>query len=195
MNNLANQGLIATTRYMKSARNILLIVCTVLVFASSANAEESDGHSFYKVTTYNLGTSVDFQEFSPITGQKNYGPLLITSTKADILGDDQLNDPQLETSLNKSATDGFAIAAQFSPTAKIALRGVVGITKNTYDPNTENHVSSWEANLGVIYTMFKNFSYGVHFGYMDTGDLFKERNTLKDVESIIMISNQLTMSF
>jgi hypothetical protein len=30
---------------------------------------------------------------------------------------------------------------------------------------------------------------------MDTGDIFKERNAYTDVESIIMISNQLTMSF
>ncbi|MDP3480645.1 MAG: hypothetical protein Q8R88_12805, partial [Desulfoprunum sp.] len=71
----------------------------------------------------------------------------------------------------------------------------VGVTKNNWGSNTSKHDSSWEANLGLIYKMYKNFSYQVHFGYMDTGDLFKERNTYKDVESIIMVNNQLTMSF
>jgi hypothetical protein len=30
---------------------------------------------------------------------------------------------------------------------------------------------------------------------MDTGDLFSDKSTYADVESIIMISNRLTMSF
>jgi hypothetical protein len=35
----------------------------------------------------------------------------------------------------------------------------------------------------------------MHFGFMDTGDLFKRNNAYSDVESIVMISNQLSMSF
>ena len=58
-----------------------------------------------------------------------------------------------------------------------------------------NYDSSWEANLGVIYKLFNNFSYEMHFGFMDTGDIFKKSNAYSDVESIVMISNQLTMSF
>lgn len=178
---------------MKIVLKSALIVVFLMTVISPAMAEEAS-HSLYKVTTYNLGTSLDFQDFAPVNIRK-YKPLLITGTKADILDDDQFKNTSFETSENKTATDGFAIAAEYSPTAKIALQGVVGITKNSWDPSTAKHESSWEANLGVIYKMFKNFSYEVHFGYMDTGDLFKERNTFKDVESIIMVSNQLTMSF
>lgn len=159
-----------------------------------ARAEEPITHSLYKVTTYNLGTSLDFQDFSPINIQK-YKPLLITGSKADILGADQYRELGHETSADKAATNGFAVAAEYSPLSKLALQGVIGVTKNSWDPSNANHESSWEANLGVIYKMFKNLSYEMHFGYMDTGDLFKERNTYTDVESIIMISNQLTMSF
>lgn len=178
---------------MKIALKFALIAISLLI-VSSATAEEPASHSLYKVTTYNLGTSVDFQDFTAVK-IRNYEPLLITGTKSDILDSDQFKNTSLGTSENKTATDGFAIAAEYSPTASIALQGVVGITKNSWDPNISKHDSSWEANLGVIYKMFKNFSYEVHFGYMDTGDLFKERNTYKDVESIIMVSNQLTMSF
>ena len=165
---------------MKNSFILLLLLFFVLTVASAAPAGES--------------AALDFQDFAPINSQK-YAPLLITNTKADILGADQIKDLHSETSPNKAATDGFAISAEYSPNAKLALQGVVGITKNSWDPNNAKHESSWEANLGVIYKMFKNFSYQVHFGYMDTGDLFKERNTYKDEESIIMISNQITMSF
>lgn len=55
--------------------------------------------------------------------------------------------------------------------------------------------SSWEANLGFIYKLVNNLSYEVHFGYMDTGDLFTDQSSYSDVENIIMVSNQLTMSF
>ena len=180
---------------MKAINRIFILTAIYLAACSTVQAGEQVSHSLYKVTTYNLGTSIDFQEFSTVNYQEKFDPLLITNSQADILDAEQLNDPRFETSVNRSATNGFAIAAQYSPTAKIALQGVMGITKNNWDPNTAKHESSWEANLSVIYKMFHNFSYEVHFGYMDTGDLFKERNSYKDVESIIMISNQLTMSF
>ncbi len=176
---------------------VIKSICTalfILAMAAPVKAEEQISHSLYKVTTYNLGTSVDFQDFAPVSSEK-YKPLLITSTKADILGSDQNKDLNLETSANKTATRGFAVAAEYSPLSRLALQGVLGVTKNSWDPSSTDHASSWEANLGVIYKMFNNLSYELHFGYMDTGDLFKERNTYTDVESIIMISNKLTMSF
>jgi hypothetical protein len=178
-------------------KKIAQFICAAIVFLAPVHhalAEEPSSHSLYKVTTYNLGASVDFQDFSTVNPVK-YKPLLITSTKADILGADRFRDVNLTSTDDKNAVQGFAIAAEYSPLSKIAVQGVVGVTKNTWDPNTAEHQSSWEANLGVIYKMFGNLRYEMHFGYMDTGDLFKERNSYTDVESIIMISNQLTMSF
>ncbi len=180
-----------------SMRYSFRLICSIFVllaFAHGVQAEEPATHSLYKVTTFNLGSSVDFQDFSPVNSAK-YRPLLITSTKVDILGADRFRDINFNISEDKSGVSGFAIAAEYSPLSKIAVQGVVGVTKNNWDPNTAEHQSSWEANLGVIYKMFGNLRYEMHFGYMDTGDVFKERNTYTDVESIIMISNQLTMSF
>lgn len=179
---------------MKIVLKSICAAISLLIMAGSAMAEEQASHSLYKVTTYNLGTFLDFQDFSPISTEK-FKPLLITSTKADILGADQHRELNIGASANKTATRGFAVAAEYSPLSKLALQGVIGVTKNSWDPSTADHETSWEANLGIIYKMFNNLSYEMHFGYMDTGDLFKERNTYTDVESIIMISNKLTMSF
>ena len=87
--------------------------------------------------------------------------------------------------------------AQFNATKKFSLLGAFGLTRNLWAPDSINYEneSSWEANLGVIYKLLNNLSYEIHFAYMDTGDLFTERSSYNDVESIIMVSNQLTMSF
>ena len=90
---------------MKNALQLLFLSFFILAVVSTARAEDSATHSLYKVTTYNLGTALDFQDFSPINSQK-FKPLLITGTKADILDADQLKDPNLEASANKAATDG-----------------------------------------------------------------------------------------
>lgn len=163
-------------------------------FASVGFAQGADleTHSAYKVTTYNLGTVVDFEGATNVDVQ-DYEPLMITSTAADVLGADR---SALFGTATERASSGFAVSAQFNATQNIALQGAIGMTKNAWASATlADQKSSWEANLGVIYRLFSNLNYEVHFGYMDTGDLFKERSDYSDVESIIMISNKLTMSF
>lgn len=54
---------------------------------------------------------------------------------------------------------------------------------------------SWEINLGVAYQFFDNFAYEIHFGYMDTGDLYKDSAKFMDLEEITIVTNKLTMSF
>lgn len=179
---------------MKFSFQVLCTLAFLMIAAPSLQAEESPTHSLYKVTTYNLGTAADFQDFSPINSAR-YRPLLIASTKDDVLGADRFRDVTFGTSDERGSANGFAVAAEYSPLSKVAIQGVVGVTKNSWETSTSENKSSWEANLGVIYKMFGNLQYEMHFGYMDTGDIFKERNAYTDVESIIMISNQLTMSF
>jgi hypothetical protein len=121
---------------------------------------------------------------------------MITRTTADIFSSQPTEWNQFQFSSGKKLTQGFAVSADFFATQNLALHGIIGITKNdmstTYKADFD---SSWEANLGVVYKLFNNISYEMHFGYMDTGDLFKKSNIYNDVENIVMISNQLTMSF
>lgn len=160
----------------------------------NSTAEEFEKLSAYKVTTYNLGALMDFQETADIRLQ-NFEPLLITSTKADILNHQSLTEPSLRTTPDLGTSTGFAISAEYKPTDSFSLQGTFGMAKNNWDPSLDEHESSWEANLGLVYKLLDNLNYEVHFGYMETGDVFKERSTYSDVESIIMVSNKLSMSF
>ena len=176
---------------------ILTIMLVVFIYGSS-NAEDLQTHSIYKVTSYNLGAILDVQESSKSKFSGSFNPLLITNTTADILDNGQDRTVSwVEADSHTASTRGIAVAAQFSATRKFALHGAFGLTKNLWTPDSINYEneSSWEANLGVIYKLLNNLAYEVHFAYMDTGDLFTERDSYNDVESIIMVSNRLTMSF
>lgn len=179
---------------MKHFTSILSGIFIVLTCSFGAYAEEAQTHNLYKVTTYNLGALLGEQGAAGYSMQ-NYEPLLITSTKADILNEQQIASDQIDSAGLASAAQGFAISAEYSATPQLAVQGVFGITQIGKEPSAFNSPSSWEANLGVIYRFLDNLSYQIHFGYMETGDLFSERNSYSDAESIIMISNKLTMSF
>lgn len=168
------------------------IIATLLFFgaATFVSAANTEGHQQYRFVSYNF--SSDEIDGSAI----HFSPLLITDSTSDILTDNLYSSSEYGIVNPKQTTDIFAVSADFSATPALSLHGAIGITKNRWDAALDSdYDSSWEANLGVIYQLFNNIRYEVHFGYMDTGDLFKESQAFSDVESIIMISNKLTMSF
>lgn len=165
-----------------------------LTCSSDALAGGAETHSVYKVTTYNLGALLGDQGSSNL-GLRNYEPLMITSTKADILSVNPAKANSLKGTSTQNGAKGFAIAAEYSATPRFALQGVLGVTQDIKPNSAFDAESSWEANLGLIYRFLDNLSYEVHFGYMDAGNLLRERSSYSDTESIIMISNKLTMSF
>jgi len=161
-------------------------------------AQDFNSHSIYKVTSYNLGAILDLQDSPKSKFSRDFSPLLITSSTSDILNSEhQATVSWVEPDPHTSNTRSIAVTAQFNATDRIALQGALGLTKNLWSPDSLNYdsESSWEANLGVVYSLLNNLSYEIHFAYMDTGDLFTEKSSYSDVESIIMVSNRLTMSF
>jgi hypothetical protein len=169
-----------------------------LSFSGAGLAEAKSTHHAYRVTSYNLGAILDFHKKNSLFEIGNYNPLMITSTTSDILNSEY--NPSVswgETVPHTASSKGVALSAQFNATEKISLQGAFGIHRNLWTPynvDYENE-SSWEANLGFIYKLVNNLSYEIHFGYMNTGDLFTNQSSYSDVENIIMVSNQLTMSF
>ncbi|HBT97262.1 MAG TPA: hypothetical protein DEB25_06350 [Desulfobulbaceae bacterium] len=152
-------------------------------------------HSAYRVTTYGLGNITDFDSAIAVS-PRDYEPLMITGAASDVLSGQQRFNPLAQSGSNPEAVEGFAIAARFEAGRSIALKGAFGMAHSLWSNNlNDGNRSSWEANLGVIYSLLPNLNYELHLGYMDTGDLFKSRSEYSDVESIIMISNKLTLRF
>ncbi len=175
-------------------RKLLLYVLSLLqiVICSAAVAADLDEHIPYRVISYNFSSDEPGSQSSSLT----FGPLMITGSTVDVL---TKAPPQFDSFGKidpKNTTDIFAVSANFSPTPELSLHGSFGITKNRWEAALNpDYESGWETNLGIIYKLFNNINYEVHFGYMDTGDLFEESDTYTGVESIVMISSKLTMSF
>ncbi len=172
---------------------LLLALALSLVSAGQAMSEETSGHSAYRVTAYTLGAFVDKEG-----GEKDFTPLMITGNAADILNSEYKGSVSwVEVEPHRATNRGFALAAKIEASEKISVKGAFGLSRNLWTPDSIDYenTSSWEANLGVIYKLLNNLSYELHFGYMEPGKLFTDQSSYTDVESIIMISNRLTMSF
>lgn len=187
----------ATTMTTMNRAVFATLTASLVLLASTGRAEDFGGHSAYKVTSYDLSSLFSTSSDTKPRYFVDFKPLLITSNVADILGSEHFSNVSLGKTRPDSATDGIALSATFDATRKISVQGAFGVTRNHWSPDTLNfeNEASWEANLGVIYKLLDYLSYELHFGYMDTGTLFTDRSSYTNVESIIMVSNQLTMSF
>ena len=182
---------------LKSSLFIATVLLTVSL-ATSSMAEDTGAHNVYRVTSYNLGALMESTDSTTFRTGSGFAPLLITNTKSDILNSELEGTVSwVETNPHTANSRGIALSAEFDATKKLSVRGAFGVTRNLWAPDSVDYEneSSWEANLGVIYRLLDNLSFELHFGYMDTGDLFTDRSSYSGVENIIMISNQVTMSF
>ncbi|MGI9537071.1 MAG: hypothetical protein ACR2PB_08365 [Desulfocapsaceae bacterium] len=184
---------------MKLYRFHLLIVClAVVMLAGGVVSLQAEGLdiSEYKVSGYTFDSdAVSESESGLLFETSRFKPLMITSSTTDIFGENPFGS-SFSSQVTGTAPHGFAIAAEYLPTPNLAFHGAIGVTSAAWDSESESELqSSWEANIGVVYGFFNSLAYEVHFGYMDTGDLFQEVDTYSEVESILMISNQLTLSF
>jgi hypothetical protein len=164
---------------------------------NSALGQDLSTHSAYKVTSYDLNGLLNQQEGPTSRYLVDFKPLLITNNVSDILSSEHFGRVSLGKEAPDLITEGVALSATFDATRKISLQGTFGVTRNHWvsDALKSDNEASWEANLGVIYKFLDYLSYELHFGYMDTGSLFIDRSSYSNEESIIMVSNRLTMSF
>lgn len=174
----------------------MTVLLTVLGLPGHVHAADFGSKSQYRITGFSFDLDAVKQSSDGIHFESSrFKPLMITSANADILTDNPFMD-SFSAATAQSAPHGFAVAAEYLATPDLAFHGVIGVTEGSWDANASlDSKSSWEANIGVVYRLFNSLSYEVHFGYMDTGDVFKQAGTYSEVDSVIMVSNQLTMSF
>ena len=178
---------------MKTLIPFIAAIWLIVLTGSPSSAVDLNDHQLYKIVTYTFNSSSQTPGLAKMT---HFEPLMITSTKTDIFSGLPNQGDQLPYTTGKQAVQSFALVADYQATPRLTFQGVIGITKNAMDTSVKmNFDSSWEANIGVMYKLFNNFSYEMHFGFMDGGDLFKNSAAYNNVESIVMVSNQISMSF
>lgn len=183
---------------MRHSFAIILTSCFIFL-ATSAYADKNIlQQGEFKLRSYTLSNG------SPV------GSYNSTSAKTDSFDSLYISPAAMETILsnggelygsnqhgiNSENLKGFAINLAYAPTSDFTIHTSFGFTETIeQDKIRYSDSTGWEVDLGVAYQFLNNFAYEVHFGYMDTGDLFKESNHYMDVEEITIVTNKLTMSF
>lgn len=101
-----------------------------------------------------------------------------------------------QAGINAVPFQGMAIQAAYSPLSNITIHSSIGLSNTSTDETLDyTERLGWELNLGMAYKFLNKFAYEVHFGFMDTGELFTESNKYTDLKNITIVTNKLTMSF
>ena len=182
---------------MKQAFSIFLTFLLISL-ASTALANEKDlQQGEYRLFAYSLSNGSDSYGEESASKSVSFHSLYISNEAIKTVlnrEDNFLNEPQID--INKGNYQGFAIRAAYAPTPDITFHSSIGLTDTIENKNLAyTDRVGWEVDLGLAYKIFNNFAYEVHFGYMDTGELFKESNRYTDIDEITIITNKLTMSF
>lgn len=182
-------------------KNFFFTVLSALLLCLAANAQAAGGElqaGGYTLHAYTLsnGTPVDSQRNSSYDTIAFHNLYIFSSAMDTAFNRDSdfLNANTASTNTNRY--QGIALKAAYSPTSAITFHSSIGLTDTSSDERLDySDRLGWELDLGMAYKFLGNFAYEVHFGYMDTGQLFTESNRYADIEDITIITNKLTMSF
>jgi len=183
---------------MKRTFSILLVL---ICFSIAINAHADENSFFpgeYKLIAYTLSNgSSDIHPDSNSSKSFSFHSLYISPDSMNtVLNREEplLGDPQVN--INKSNYQGFAIRAAYAPIPALTFHSSIGL-RDTIENKAIDYTDrvGLEVDLGLAYKFLNKFAYEVHFGYMDTGELFRESNSFADIDNITIVTNKLTMSF
>jgi len=183
-------------------KQILLILLTFSL-SSIAISAHADGKGLqsgdYKLFAYTLSNSqAGSQSGSNASKSVSFHSLYISSEAMNtVLNREQYSLSSPHININKvNNYQDFALKAAYAPTSSITLHSSIGLTDTLENQDIAyTDRVGWEVDLGVAYKFLNKFAYEVHFGYMDTGELFKESSSYTDIDDITIVTNKLTMSF
>lgn len=183
---------------MKQLLSIVLTFLFISVATSAYAGEKGLQQGEYKLVAYTLsnGSSEAYSENNPSKSISFHSLYISPEAMNTVFNREETFTGNSHVNINKSQYQGFAIKAAYAPTPDITFHSSIGLTDTMENKNIDyTDRVGWEVDLGLAYKFFNNFAYEVHFGYMDTGELFKESNSYTDVDDITIITNKLTMSF
>jgi hypothetical protein len=173
-----------------------LLILLLLLCSSAHGGQQNLKQGDYKIFAYTLSNGGDDSN-SGLSSAKSisFNTLYISPEAMNTVLNREGDSPNL-SQINQDNYQSLAFKASYAPTSSITLHSAISLT-DTIEKKALDYKDrvGWEVNLGLAYSFFNNFAYEVHFGYMDTGELFKESNTLTDVDNITIVTNKLTMSF
>jgi hypothetical protein len=183
---------------MKQKLSILLTLILVCIALNAHAEEKSLQQGEYKLIAYTLsnGSSDIYSEGSSSKSISFQSLYISPEAMNTVLNREDSFLNSSVSDINKGHYKGFVIRAAYAPTSSITFHSSFGLTDIMEDTKLDyTDRIGWEVDLGLAYKFLNHFAYEVHFGYMDTGELFRDSSSLNDVDNITIITNKLTMSF
>lgn len=184
---------------MKRVLATISCISVFLCLVTSAQAAGEDllrGEVTLQAYTLNNGEPVTQQSDDGSSNITLHHLFIFSDAMNTVLNRDLDRQSRSLTAINEINLQGMSIKADYSPTSNVTFYSSLGLTNTSTNERLDyTDRIGWEVDLGVAYKFLNNFAYEVHFGYMDTGELFTESNRYTDVEDITIVTNKLTMSF
>jgi len=175
------------------------LLAVILCFAINVQAAERGPQTGeYTLHAYTLsnGTPVSSQNTNSYNNIAFRNLYIFSSAMDTAFSRDDNFQNNSPAHINADRFQGIALKAAYSPTSSVTFHSSIGLTNTSSDERLDyTDRLGWELDLGMAYKFLGNFAYEVHFGYMDTGQLFTESNRYTDIEDITIVTNKLTMSF
>jgi hypothetical protein len=162
------------------------LTVSAMYFYAEGDDENSttDNEGFFNAT--GSGTGHEFTPLYMLTGRTT-GIFNNEQTSALLAG-----GSAVETD---DGVQAFVLAADYKVSDALSLHAAIGYAQADEETATYDDEYGWEYNLGASYKLLDNLTYEAHFGYLDTGDYFKEGVAATNVESVYLLSHHLTMTF
>lgn len=183
---------------MKNLFSIALVIFLLglAVVAQAAEGETRNGGYTLQAYTLSNGNSATLESNSENSDIRLRNLYIFSDAMDTVLSRDEELFHKSYAGINEIPLQGMVLQAAYSPLSNITIHSSIGLSNTSADENLDyTERIGWELDLGVAYKFLNKFAYEVHFGYMDTGELFTESNRYTDVEDITIVTNKLTMSF
>ncbi len=185
-------------RVMKTLFSTTLLAVTLCFALNAQAAGEGLQSGEYTLHAYTLsnGTPASSQGTNAYNNIAFHNLYIFSSAMDTAFSRDDGFQNNSLAHIDTDRYQGIALKAAYSPTSSITFHSSIGLTDTSSDERLDyTDRVGWELDLGMAYNFLGNFAYEVHFGYMDTGQLFTESNRYTDIEDITIVTNKLTMSF
>lgn len=126
----------------------------------------------------------------------DFKPLyILTGDHTGILNDDLANfGDNAVAGVKAAGVHAMVLHADYKMSDKLTLSGAIAYAQADKEMPGVDEEYGWEYNVGAAYKLLDNLTYEAHFGFLDTGDFFKQGTTV-ETNDITLLSHHLTMSF
>ena len=174
---------------------LILLLCLAVNTQAAGGGLQAGGYTLHAYTLSN-GDPVNSQKDSTYNTIAFHNLYIFSNAMNTAFSRDSDFLSAASSDITNDRYQGIALKAAYAPTSAITFHSSIGLTNTSNDERLDYADRlGWELDLGMAYKFLGNFAYEVHFGYMDTGQLFTESNRYTDIEDITIVTNKLTMSF